>query len=328
MQVMIYGLRGDEAAYAEEYGKKYGYTLKSCHDILSAETAHLAQGCTAAMISVSCSVDARAAKILGDCGVRYLLTRSAGTDHIDIDTVRSLGIEIANVPAYSPNAVSEHTVMMTLEVLRHALEQQRRIRSHDFSIEGMCGREIHNLTTGIIGTGRIGTAAAENFHGFGGKLLAYDLYPSEKAAKYAEYLPLEEVYARSDILVFLCPLTEETQHMVNEKTIARMKDGVVLVNTSRGGLFEWDSVIHALESGKISGLAFDVIEGERPFVRKNMSGQQIDHPQFLKLLEMPNVVYTTHVAFYTDEAVENMVGISFENLRELETRGQCKNSVR
>lgn len=327
MKVMIYGLREDETVYAEEYGRKYGYTLKSCREILCESTAHLAKGCDAAMISVSCSVNAQVAKILQDGGVRYLLTRSAGIDHIDVDTVRSLGIRMANVPAYSPNAVSEHTVMMTLELLRHAKEQQRRIRNHDFTIEGMCGRELHNLTTGIIGTGRIGTAAVKNFHGFGGRVLAYDLYPSEEAAKYAKYLPLEEVFAQSDILIFLCPLTDTTKHMVNKQTISEMKDGVVLVNTSRGGLFELESTIEGLAGGKIGGLALDVIAGEQLFVRRNMSEKQIDHPQFLKLLSMPNVIYTTHVAFYTDEAVENMVGVSFENLRQFETDGSCTNIV-
>ena len=327
MNVMIYGLREDEAAYARAYGEKFGFTLHSSHEILKESTAHLAKGCDAAMISVSCSVNAKVAKMLRDGGVRYLLTRSAGIDHMDVDSILSLGIQIANVPAYSPNAVSEHTVMMTLELLRHGLEQQRRIRAHDFSIEGMCGREIHNLTTGIVGTGRIGGAAVENFHGFGGKLLAYDLYPSEKVSKMATYLPLEEVYRQSDILVFLCPLTPQTYHMVDQKTLSKMKDGVLLVNTTRGGLFEWNDVLQGLESGKVGGLAFDVIEGERPFVRKDMSGQRIDHPQFLRLLELPNVVYTTHVAFYTDEAVENMVGIAFENLYHFYTEGRCSNSV-
>jgi D-lactate dehydrogenase len=327
MKIMLYGLRRDEGPHAVRYAEKFGWEVKSCHEILQESTAHLAEGCDAAFISVSCQVDAATAKILQRGGVKYLLTRSAGIDHIDVDTVLSLGIQIANVPAYSPNAVSEHTVMMTIEVLRNMREQQRRIAQMDFSIEGMCGREIHNLTTGVIGTGRIGTATVQNFSGFGGKLYAYDPYPSDLVAQYAEYLPLEEIYARCDILIFLCPLTDQTKHMVDRKAIQQMKGGVVLVNTSRGALFDWEAVRDGLKEGKIGGLAFDVIEGERPFIRKNMEDTPFEHPVFKELLSMPRTLYTAHAAFYTDEAVENMVGIAFMNLNEFLTTGDCKNKV-
>jgi len=143
MKIMIYGLRRDEAPHAARYAEKFGWEVKSCHEILQESTAHLAEGCEAVIISVSCFANAATAKTLQRSGVKYLLTRSAGIDHIDVDTVLSLGIKLANVPAYSPNAVSEHTVMMTLEVLRNMREQQKRIEKMDFSIKGMCGRELH-----------------------------------------------------------------------------------------------------------------------------------------------------------------------------------------
>lgn len=329
MRVLIFGIREGEEQFFYDEDKKnsYGFTYTFSKEMLSMKNIELAKGFDALCIVVSCVITREIAEKLHAYGVRYILTRAAGTDHLDVSAIHRLGMQTANVPVYSPNAISEHTVMLVLMLLRKMREQLDRVEAHNFSLDGLQTRELRNMTAGVIGTGRIGCTTIKNLSGFGCPVLASDLHENEAVKPYAAFRPLKEVLQKSDILIFHCPLTPENHHMISADVIRGLKDGVILINTARGGLFDFSAVLDGLKSGKIAGLGIDVYEGENRFLRKDLTGQPLDDPVFAELLKLKNVIYTTHTAFYTDEAVRNMIGTSLANLKQYITKGYCENEV-
>lgn len=330
MKVLVLGIREgeDQFFYDDDEKNSYGFEYTFSREMLSMKNIELAKGYEALCIVVSCVITREVAEKLHEYGVKYILTRAAGTDHLDVEAIHRLGMQTANVPMYSPNAISEHTVMLILMMLRKMREQLHRVESHNFSLSGLQTRELRNMTVGVIGTGRIGCTTIKNLSGFGCRIIASDIFENDAVKPLVTYKPLSQVLCESDILVFHCPLTPENHHMINAESIKTLKDGVVLINTARGGLFDFAAVLDGLKSGRIYGLGIDVYEGENGFLRKDLTGQELADPVFAGLLEQENVIYTTHTAFYTDEAVRNMISTSLANLQQYITEGSCKNEVR
>lgn len=327
MKAVFFGTREEEKECIKKWAEKYGYEVFTRTDFLTEENADETCGYDAVCIVVSCHITEKIAKKLSKAGVRYLLTRAAGTDHLDLAAIHKYNIKAANVPVYSPEAIAEHTILLTLAALRHLKEQIMRNEKHNFSIEGLLGREIGNMTVGIVGTGRIGCTTIRRLSGFGCKMLAYDKWEREDMKGFVTYVTLEELLSSCDVLIFHCPLSEDNYHMINEDSLKKCRKGVVIVNCARGGLLDHEAVLKALKSGRVGALAMDVYEKEQLFLRKDKSGEGLKDELMKELLMRRDVIYTSHTAFYTDEAISNMIETSFQNLYEYANMGVCTNEV-
>lgn len=261
-------------------------------------------------------------------GIKYLSTTSTGYDHYNLEIMRKNNMKGSNVPRYSPNAIAEHTVLMLLALLRNFRKQIYNIDHANYSLNGLMGKELRNMKVGIIGAGRIGYTTMKCLSGFGPKKIytTCHAHRNPEVMKLAEYVELEELYEKSDVIIFHCALAEDNYHMVNKDTIKKMKDGVILVNSARGGLFDTEAVLEAVKCGKIGALGLDVIEGEGVLDGKKHF-DSCPLPILKELLQYENVIFTTHTAFYTDEAFRNITQIALENLYEYATTGKCQNEV-
>lgn len=327
MNIRVYGVQADELPFYEAARTKYNFAFTFGPEKLSLETVHLTRGFEALIIMTSDKITPELAAALQKNGVRFLGTRSAGTDHIDVAAVRTNGLRVANVPFYSPNAIAEHTILLALNVLRHSKREERMTARGDFSMAGLKGRELGQMTAGVFGTGRIGIETIKLLHGFGCRVLACNPHHYAAAEPYCEYREEDMLFREADILFLHCPLEADNRHMINRETIGRMKDGAYLINTARGGLVDHPAVLDALKSGKLAGFGFDVYEGEAAFLRKNIGMDAVGNPVFRELLENENTCYTAHVAFYTYTAIESMIRVTLDNLKEFEQTGECRNEV-
>ncbi|XOQ43431.1 MAG: Phenyllactate dehydrogenase [Clostridium sp.] len=312
MKITVYTCRPDEAVYLDEFRQKYGVELVATPEPPSAENVNLAQGNECISILTLLPMDEKLLKIYHDAGVQFVSTRSIGYDHIDVKAAQKLGMHVGNV-SYSPNSVADYTVMMMLMAIRKVKSILLRSANQDYTLRGVKGLEMHNLTVGVIGTGRIGRTVLQNLTGFGCRLLAYDLYPNDSVRKIAEYVPLEELLRQSDIITLHMPATEENFHMINRDTLAQMKDGVIIINTARGSLIDTEDFIDAVESGKIGAAALDVIENETGLYYKDLKGEVLKNRYLAILKAYPNVLVTPHMAFYTNQAVKDMVENSIKS---------------
>ena len=296
---------------------------------LSLTTAALAEGCKAVCIFVNDDGSKDILKILSAVGIKYLALRSAGFNHVDIKTSVELGIRVARVPEYSPYAVAEHTVALMLALNRKLIKAHNRIRELNFSLEGLTGFDMHSKTVGIIGTGKIGKIVAEILHGFGCRILAYDVIQDTAwTNKFGvNYTNVDDLCSQSDIITLHAPLTEQTKYIINRNRIAQMKKSVMLINTSRGGLVNTRDVIVALKSGQISYLGLDVYEEERGLFFEDHSGDILQDDVIARLMTFPNVLITSHQAFLTDTALHNIAETTINNLDCFEDRLACKNEL-
>ncbi|MGN0659625.1 MAG: D-isomer specific 2-hydroxyacid dehydrogenase family protein [Emergencia sp.] len=305
MKLFVYSMREfDEKPFfdqfCEKYGVEYGYTAETpC-----LENIHLAEGYDAIDI-ITTVISAEMLDRFAEIGIRCIATRTIGYDHIDVAHARELGICVTNV-TYSPDSVADYTVMMMLMGLRRIKHIMMRGDVQDFTLHGKLGRELHNCTVGIVGTGRIGTRVLEQLSGFGCRLLCYDPYPNKRAAELAEYVSLETLMGESHIISLHAPATEENYHMIDSRAIAGMQDSVGIVNCARGALIDSDALIEAIESGKIGFACLDVVEHESGLYYFNRMGEPLNNPRLAILRSYSNVIVTSHMAFYTDEAVANM----------------------
>ncbi len=312
MQVTVYNCRDfDEKVYFETYAKELGITLVMCPDAPDMENVKLAAGSDCIDIITS-KMSRELIEALAEQGVRYITTRTIGYDHIDLKACKEFGITVGNAP-YGPNGVADYAVMLLLMCIRKAGQIMQRSNIQDYTLKGLLGRELKDMTVGIIGTGRIGRTVIQNLSGFGCKMIAYDKYENEDVKKYATYVSLEEIWAQSDIITLHTPQTEETYHLVNRDTIAKMKDGVILINTARGPLVEADALLDALESGKIGAAGLDVVENEFGLYYYDRKNDVLDNRELALLRSYPNVVVTHHMAFYTDNYVETVVADSLKS---------------
>ena len=285
------------------------------------ETAASAAGATAVCGFVNDRFDRPCLEVLRGAGVGHLAMRCAGFNNVDLVAARELSIAVTRVPAYSPYAVAEHTVALLLTLNRKTHRAYARVREQNFSLNGLVGHDLHGKTCGIVGTGKIGRIAAEIFRGFGMRVVAFDPSPSLEwaAARGVEYLDFDGVLAASDVLSLHVPLTPETHHVVNAASIARMKPGAVIVNTSRGKLIDTTAAIEALKRGHLGGLAIDVYEEEEGIFFEDLSGEILQDDELSRLLVFPNVLVTAHQAFLTHEALAEIARVTVENLRHAAT---------
>lgn len=248
-------------------------------------------------------------------GIEHVSTRTIGFDHIDVKAAKEMGIHVYHA-FYSPNNVADFTVMMMLIMLRKAKISICRALVNDFSLDGMMGRELRSLTVGVIGTGKIGATVVKNLSGFGCRIIAYDFVENPAIKEMAEYVDLDTLYEESDIITLHVPLTEDNYHMINDDTIAKMKKGVILINTARGQLIDTESLIRALENEHVGGAGIDTLEEESGVMHVDVGTRIIDKRSLLYLKQFPNVLYTQHYAFYTKEATESMVRCGIEAIRD------------
>lgn len=317
MKIAVYNCREDEASLFETYGKEYNVELSLSPLPPTPETASLAEGCDAVDI-ITTPVGRELIDIWHSYGIKAIATRTVGYEHVDYKYAAELGISVSNV-SYTPHTVAEYTVMAMLMSIRKMKTILTRYMGQDFSLKDIRGKELCNMTVGVIGTGKIGETVIKNLSGFGCRILAYDIYQKDSVKALAEYCDLDTLYRESDLITLHTPATEETCHMINKKTIHSMKDGVILINMARGVLIETVDLIEALESGKVSAAALDVVEGESAIYYKDFKYKPVGHHEMAILQAMPNVLMTPHTAFFTDEAVGDMVRYSIEH---------CVNTVR
>ena len=259
-------------------------------------------------------------------GVRMISTRTIGYDHIDVEVAKRIGFHISHV-TYSPECVADYTLMLIVMCIRKMKRIMQREELNDFSLPGIRGRELHGFTVGVIGTGKIGTATIQDLSGFGCRILANGHHPNQEVQRLAEQVDLETLLEQSDIVVLHCPMSEQNYHMINAGTIQRMKPGALLVNTARGGLVDTQAVYEALQNRKLGGFAMDVYEYENLTARKDYRGKPLDDSLLSRLLAMDQVLFTTHTAFYTDQAIENIVESSLKNLASFFQTGESGNEI-
>lgn len=305
-QITIYNYREfDEAIWFQKYSEQFGLKMVICKDAPDMENAKLAEGSECVVIITS-KIDADLMECFHQYGVKYISTRTIGYEHIDLAAAKKFGIKVGNA-TYGPSGVADYTVMLMLMSIRKMKRIMERTNIQDYTLQGIQGRELHDLTVGVIGTGRIGQRVIQNLSGFGCKILAYDLYQKEEVKAYAEYVDLETIWKEADLITFHTPLTEENFHMVNEETLAKMKDGIVIVNTARGGLIDTKALIEGLQSGKVGAVGLDVVEDEFGLYYYDHKSDILDNRYLGTLRGYPNVTVTHHMAFYTDNAIESMV---------------------
>ncbi len=309
MKVAVYNYREfDEKKWFDKYSKELGIELVICHDAPDLNNIELARGCECVDIITSKIPRELVAKF-HEVGVRYIATRTIGYDHIDLEAAKEYGIHVANAP-YGPNGVADYAVMMILMSLRNMKRILERTNIQDYTLQGCLGKELKDLTVGVIGTGRIGKTVIQDLSGFGCRILAYDLYQSDEVKKYAEYVELDELFRQSDVITLHTPLTEQNFHLINHESMAKMKDGVVIVNTARGSLIDIPAFIEEIENGKIGAAALDVVENEFGLYYYDHKSDILKNRDLAILRGFPNVTVSHHMAFYTDNAIHTMVADS------------------
>lgn len=279
---------------------------------LSVQTARLAKGYDAVCAFVSSDVSEKVLQILGQRGVKLVLMRCAGFNNVDLAAADANGITVLRVPGYSPEAVAEHAMALALAVNRHIHKGYIKVRENNFSLVGLTGVNFYGKTAGIVGTGKIGAAMCRICHGFGMKVIAYDIYQNPDL-DFVEYVDFDTLLANSDLISLHCPLTEENYHLINKDTIAKMKDGVILVNTSRGALIKTEDLIQGIRDEKFFAVGLDVYEEETGTVYEDMSDRILEHSTMARLLSFPNVCVTSHQGFFTKEALEAISETTMDN---------------
>ena len=314
MKILAYSYRQDELEYFKKFSDKYGVEVELTKEKPTLETAHLAKGCECISI-ITTMINEELLQRFHEIGVKFISTRTIGYDHIDVASAKKLGIEVDNI-SYSPSSVADYTIMLMLMTTRKVKKIFNRADIQDFSLSGLIGKEMHNLTVGVIGTGKIGKTVIEHLSGFGSKIIAHDLYPNEEVKRYAQYVSLETLFKDSDIITIHAPATKDNKYLIDKESIALMKDGVFVINTARGSLINTCDLIDAIESKQIGGAALDVIENESGLYYNDLKGEVLNKRDLAVLKSFPNVIVTPHTAFYTDQAVSDMVENSISSCAE------------
>lgn len=323
--VAFYDAKAYDRPSFEKYGNLHGVSFKFLETKLNGDTAELAKGCEVVCVFVNDDVGAAVIDKLYAVGVKLIALRSAGYNNVDVR--HAFGkIHVVHVPAYSPYAVAEHAMAMLLTSVRRIHKAYNRTRDFNFSLNGLTGFDFHGKTVGVIGTGRIGRIFIDICRGFGMKVLAYDRFPANDGN--LEYVSLERLFEESDVISLHCPLTEETRHMINADAISKMKKGVVIVNTSRGGLIDAEALLEGIKSRKVGAACLDVYEEEADIFFEDRSGHILNDEILSRLISMPNVIVTSHQAFLTEEALNNIAETTVNNiLSYFNNDGLCDNEL-
>lgn len=306
MKVTVYNYREfDEKVWFDMFSKELGIELVTCNDAPDMENAVLAKGSKCIDIITS-KVERELLEKFKEFGVEYITTRTIGYDHIDMKAAKELGFHVGNAP-YGPEGVAEYTIMLILMSIRKMKQITERSNIQDYTLKGIQGRELADLTVGVIGTGRIGKKVIKDLSGFGCKILAYDLFENEEVKRYSSYVNLETIWQEADIITLHTPLTDENYHLIGEKNLLKMKDGVIIINTARGSLIDSEAFIAAVESKKVGAAGLDVIENEFGLYYYDRKNDALTNRELAILKSFPNITVTHHMAFYTDNAIRTMV---------------------
>lgn len=324
MNVAFFDTRSFDKPAFEKYGNEMGVSYKFFETKLTEDTVQLCGGFDAVCVFVNDTVNAAVLDKLYTYGVRLLALRCAGYNNVDVRHAYGK-VHIVRVPAYSPYAVAEHTMAMLLTSIRRIHKAYIRTKDFNFSLDGLTGFDLHGKTAGVIGTGRIGRIFADICKGFGMRVLAHDPHPSQDGA--LEYVPLDTLFAESDVISLHCPLTEDSYHLINEKTIAQMKKGVVLLNTSRGALIDAQALLQGIKDRQVGAACLDVYEEESDIFFEDFSGHIVQDDTLARLISMPNVLVTSHQAFLTQEALDSIAKTTTENICTFQKTGGSPNEL-
>lgn len=311
MKLAFFDTKSYDIPGFDRYGIPAGVEIKYFEPNLNRDTAALAAGFDAVCVFVNDTVDAVVVDKLYQLGVKAIVLRCAGFNNVDIKACEGK-LRVFRVPAYSPHAVAEHAMALLLTINRRTHKAYIRTRDFNFSLQGLAGFDLYGKTVGIVGTGKIGRVFADICKGFGMKILAYDKFPNPDAG--LDYVDLPELFAQADIISLHCPLTEETHHLINSDTIAMMKKGVTIINTSRGALVDTEALINGIKEKKVGAACLDVYEEEGDFFYEDFSGHIVQDDKLVRLIAMPNVIVTSHQAFLTSEALDNIAATTVNNL--------------
>lgn len=330
MKIAVFDTHNYDRHALEAANQTFSHDLTFLEPRLTVDTASLAAGFPAVCSFVNDRLDRPALATLRAGGTQLVALRSAGYNHVDLRAAADLGVTIVRVPAYSPHAVAEHTVALILALNRKIYRAFNRVRESNFGLDGLVGYDLFGKTVGVVGTGRIGAVFAGIMLGFGCRVLAFDARPDPAPGAMVgiEYADLGRLFAEADILSLHVPLTPDTHHLIDAAAIARMKRGVVLINTSRGALLDTRALIVGLKHGHIGAAGLDVYEEEEGIFFRDLSDQVLQDDVLARLLTFPNVLITSHQAFLTREALENIATTTLENVRAFEVDGQARNEVR
>ena len=328
MKVAVFSTKTYDRAFLEKSNQNYHHELHFLTPRLDEQTVNLARGFPAICVFVNDVLNSYVLNTLAENGTNLIALRCAGYNNVELKVAQELGITVVRVPAYSPYAVAEHAIALILTLNRKIHRAYYRVREGNFSLNGLLGFDLHARTVGIIGTGKIGRITGQILHSFGCHILAYDPYPNpEFGQKYATYVSFEKLVTQSDIISIHCPLTHDTYHLIDRDAISLMKPGVMLINTSRGGLIDTKAIIKGLKSRKIGYLALDVYEREKNMFFEDLSEEIIQDDIFQRLLTFPNVIITGHQAFFTIDALENIAETTLSNCTAIEEGNVCTNQV-
>lgn len=318
MKIVFFSAKPYDREYFDLYNKPYGFKIEYFETHLGPHIVNAVEDADAVCVFVNDKLDAGTIRILASKKIKIIALRCAGFNNVDLESARELGIKVCRVPAYSPEAVAEHAAAMVLTLNRKTHKAYNRVREQNFSLNGLLGFNLHGKTAGVIGTGKIGAAFCRIMQGFGTRVLATDMVENEELKSGGVvYLTLPEILEQSDIISLHCPLTKETHHMFNQQTLAMMKPGAMLINTSRGGLICTKDVIEGLKKGRPGYLGIDVYEQEEKIFFRDLSGKIIDDDEIQRLMSFPNVLITAHQAFFTKEALIQIAETTLGNISRL-----------
>lgn len=330
MKIICYGVRPIEKPYLEKLNK-YNFDLKIVEEFLTEDNGDLAKGMDAVLVRGNCAADRKNLELFASYGIKYVFTRTVGFNHIDLKAAKDLGIQVARVPNYSPYAVAELAVTLGMQLFRHVNLASYNTSHGNFTvIPELFSKEIHTSTVGIIGLGKIGFTEAKLYKGFGAKVLAYDPYPSEAGKEVADYVDLDELLTKSDIVSIHVPyFPSKNENLINKKSFEMMKDSAVFVNTARGELVNTADTVEAIKSGQIAGYAADVVIDEKDIMNHELGSiENIPNQDVKSLAQLyPKVILTPHMGSFTEPALEDMITISFENFEESIKSGTNKNVI-
>ena len=328
IKVAFFDTKDYDRKLFDEYNKNYNYEITYYESKLSIETVHLAKGHDVVCIFVNDKADKPVLDKLNGYGVKLIALRCAGFNNVDLANLGNM--RAVRVPNYSPYAVAEHATALLLNINRKIYKSYQRVKKYNFAIDGLLGFDVHGKTVGVIGTGKIGKVFIQIMKGFGTNVIAYDVYHDDQAAKDLgfTYVSLDELCQRSDIISLHCPLTPETEYIINKDSLSKMKDGVIIINSSRGKLIKTDDLIDAISANRIGGVGLDVYENEEEFFLQDLSSSYKRDKNLSLLISMPNVTITSHQAFFTSEALNKISSDTCQNIKDIFENGECANEIK
>lgn len=318
MKIIFFSAKPYDKEFFDRFNRAYDFEIEYHETHLGPHIVNIVQNAEAICVFVNDKLTESVIKVLAEKGVKIIALRCAGFNNVDLEAAKRFGITVCRVPAYSPEAVAEHAVAMLQTINRKTHKAYNRVREQNFALNGLLGFNLHGKTVGIVGTGKIGKAFAQIMLGFGCTVMAYDLYPDDGLKEIGiTYVSLEKLLGISDIISLHCPLTEENHYLINENTLALTKPGVVIINTSRGGLINTNDIIQALTSQRVGALCIDVYEQEEKLFFRDLSTNIIDDDNIHRLMSYPNVLITAHQAFFTQEALSEIAQVTLNSIDKI-----------